>query len=65
MRALLDPTGREVIIPLADATLAAVYSQDDEVFIRNAFARYLRHDFGYGYIAPAAVPALESAGAAE
>jgi len=65
MRALLDPAGREVIIPLADATLTAVYSQEDEVFMRNAFARYLRHDFGYGYIAAAALPDWESAGPAQ
>jgi hypothetical protein len=56
MRTLLDPTNAEIIIPPDDAALAAVYTPEDEAFMRNTFARYLRHDFGYGHLASATSP---------
>jgi hypothetical protein len=48
MRALLDPTNTEVVIPPDDARADVAFSRDDLEFLRNAFGRYLRHDFGYG-----------------
>ena len=51
MRTLLDPTNSEIVIPSDDVDMTVVYSPDDEAFMRNAFARYLRHDFGYGRLA--------------
>jgi uncharacterized membrane protein YkvA (DUF1232 family) len=48
IRTVLDPRANEVIVPDDDATRSVIYSADDEAFMDNAFARFLRHDFGYG-----------------
>jgi hypothetical protein len=48
IRALLDPTGTEVIVPTNEPRAAVMYGPEDEAFIRNTCARHLRHDFGYG-----------------
>jgi hypothetical protein len=47
MRALLDPTNTEVVIPPDDDSPDTALTQDDMEFIRNAYVGYLRHDFGY------------------
>jgi hypothetical protein len=60
MRTLLDPTNSEIVIPSDDVAMTVVYSPDDEAFMRNAFARYLRHDFGYGRSADRPVAAGDS-----
>jgi hypothetical protein len=52
MRDMLDATNTEIVIPSDHATTSVVYSPDDEAFIRNTLARYLRHDFGYGSSVP-------------
>ena len=52
IRELLDPVDAEIVVPPADTAAGVFYSPGDEQFIRNAFARYLRHDFGYGDPAP-------------
>ncbi len=48
IRAQLDPTDTEIVVP-DDGVKQGVFTAADEAFIRNAVARYLRHDFGYGY----------------
>jgi hypothetical protein len=48
MRARLDPTNTEVVIPPDDAIANVTFAEDDLEFLRNTLARYLRHDFGYG-----------------
>jgi hypothetical protein len=48
IRAMLDPTDTDIIVPDNDANLSVVYSPEDMAFIGNTFSRYLRHDFGYG-----------------
>jgi hypothetical protein len=48
MRAMLDPTDTEVVMPSHDTRASAAFTQDDITFIGNTFASYLRHDFGYG-----------------
>ncbi len=49
IRAMLDPAETEIAVPPDGASAAIVYSRNDTAFLRNATARYLRHDFGYGY----------------
>jgi len=61
---LLDPSNAEVIIPPDDAALVAVvYTPEDEAFMRNTFARHLRHDFGYGHLDSAVAPECEPSNA--
>ncbi len=48
IRARLDPTNTEVVIPPDDARPDVTFARDDGEFLRSAFARHLRHDFGYG-----------------
>jgi len=48
IRAALDPSNTETIVPDDDAKLSVVCSAKDEAFMSDAFSRYLRHDFGYG-----------------
>ena len=49
IRALLDPTDTEIAVPPDGASASVVYGGRDKAFMRNAMARYLRYDFGYGY----------------
>lgn len=49
----LDPKSREVIVPDRARREAAVLSADDEAYLSELFGKYLKHDFGYGLIAPA------------
>lgn len=49
MRALQDPNFQEVIIPKAEDRARVAFSPEDLAFLDAVFARYLRHDFGYGY----------------
>jgi hypothetical protein len=37
-------------VPLDPAIACVEYSLGDEAFVRNTITRYLRHDFGYGYV---------------
>jgi hypothetical protein len=48
MRAMLDPTNTEIVMPSDDIHANATFTQDDIAFISDTFASYLRHDFGYG-----------------
>lgn len=47
----LDPRDTEIIVPHAKASAAMTYSAADDAFVRTLMQRYLRHDFGYGYLA--------------
>jgi hypothetical protein len=49
IRARLDPGETEIAVPPDGASAAVVYGRGDRAFMRNAMARYLRHDFDYGY----------------
>ena len=48
MRALLDPTNTEIVIPSDDANSTVAFTTNDMEFMTNAVTGYLRHDFGYG-----------------
>lgn len=50
MRALQDPEFQEVIIPKAEVREQVRFSDEDEAYLASVFRRYLRHDFGYGYL---------------
>jgi hypothetical protein len=52
IRAALDPTNTEIIVPDDGTNLSIVYGPRDEAFMWNVFVRYLRHDFGYVRAAP-------------
>ncbi|MES2034088.1 MAG: hypothetical protein V4466_07930, partial [Pseudomonadota bacterium] len=49
----LDPAYRETIVPERARRAAAVLSVEDEACLAELFRRHLKHDFGYGLIAPA------------
>lgn len=49
MRRMQDPGFQEVIIPREEDRRRVAFSARDEAFLDAVFARYLRHDFGYGY----------------
>ncbi len=46
---LQDPAYKETIVPVQEIRDKATLSDEDNEFIDAVFARYLRHDFGYGY----------------
>jgi hypothetical protein len=46
---LQDPAYKEAIVPAQEIRDKAALSDEDNEFIDAVFARYLRHDFGYGY----------------
>lgn len=50
MRALLDPTNTEIIIPPDDTGPPAFCTRHDMTFMRNTFADYLRYDYGYPHL---------------
>jgi hypothetical protein len=52
IRAALDPTDTEIIVPDDGTNMSIVYGPRDEAFMWNVFVRYLRHDFGYSRAAP-------------
>lgn len=52
IRSLLDPADTEMVVPSDGTTSSVVYTRADEAFLRATTARYLRHDFGYGYLRP-------------
>jgi hypothetical protein len=49
IRIRLDPSDTEIAVPPDGASSAVVFSHGDKAFVRNAMARCMRHDFGYGY----------------
>ena len=49
IRTRLDPSDTEIAVPPDGASAAVVFSHGDKAFMRNAMARCMRHDFGYGY----------------
>ena len=53
IRSQLDPSRTEMVVPHDPAITYLEYRPRDEAFVRNTTRRYLRHDFGYGYIADA------------
>lgn len=48
----LDAGYGEAIVPDRRKREAVVLSDDDRVYLAELFARHLKHDFGYGLIAP-------------
>jgi Sulfotransferase family len=50
IRSQLDPSRTEIVVPPKPATTYLEYWPGDEAFIHRTITRYLRHDFGYGYI---------------
>lgn len=48
----LDPAYAETIVPDRARREAAVLSDEDEAYLAELFRRHLKHDFGYGLIAP-------------
>ena len=52
IRSLLDPRDTAIAVPPDGASASVVYGRGDRAFMRNTMARYLRHDFGYGYERP-------------
>ncbi len=49
IRALLDPSDDEVVVPSDDAADRVVFTRDDAVFMQKMMRRHLRSDFGYAY----------------
>lgn len=49
----LDPAHRETIVPDRARRDAIAFSAEDEAYLAEVFRRHLKHDFGYGLIAPA------------
>lgn len=49
----LDPDHAETIVPEQAKRDAVVLSDEDEAYLAEVFRRHLKHDFGYGLIAPA------------
>ena len=50
IRSQLDPSDTEIIVPSRPAATSVEYHAADEAFVRHTIRRYLRHDFGYGYL---------------
>ena len=64
IRALLDPCETEIIVPSVEPG-PAVFTAADEAYIRATARRFLRCDFGYGYLPRSRHRLLEYPGVAK